>query len=515
MDPMDSMELEPPVAVSGPLEEFASYAAGVAKTFGVTFAFSPQVVPASEGSAPVEVRLSTDLGVAFPFEMQQLAFVLPNSAFESVGASWGKVAVTPKLKVNRTMPSSVGGIEVPPHDMAIGEKAVCLLSFHNLALQIGTPPPAGTLHEKAAFAFASKFLERFQWLADEGNAGERASLFQLARRTLELKKRKITPILKPVESPDGLIPHEIRLSDIDYSKIAQLQNSNTEFTMGMDKFNRSLSSEEAAVAWSENPTAQKIVVDRLNKWIESESETMGKESRRNGLLNVVLAHEFNFSDPTTRTLMTVGIVFFRPKPHEPPKNAAGLVQKLRKVADSYDYPTILSKMQLYQRFRKLISNDGATELLQKAVSKKSDSKKFDLFFKSCSEYGLLPLLVEFVIVLKRLCDDAAVPPIRFEEAADSRGVAAKDEILNLFENIRSRVGASPKIMSYMDERLGWDLNDARWTNKGGLPPSRATLSIKLTAEGGQSLGPTPPTWNAFQTALNEALRRLQIDPPEL
>ena len=505
---MDSMELEPPVVVSGPLEEFASYAAGVAKTFGVTFAFSPQHVSTNKGSAPVEVRLSTDLGVAFPFEMQQLAFVLPNSAFDSVGASWGKVAVTPKLKVNRTMPSSVRGIEVPPHDMAIGEKAVCLLSFHNLALQIGTPPSAGTLHEKAAFAFASKFLERFQWLAEEGKAGERAPLFQLARPELGPGR---APVLKVVESPDDLIPHEIRLSDIDYSKIARLQNENREFTIDMAQF-APLSPEEAAFAWSDNPMAQNIVVDRLKKWIEFESETTNKEPRLKGFVNVVVEHEFDFRDPITRTLTTVSIVFITPKPHEPPKNATGLVQKLRKVADSYDYPTILSKMQLYQRFRKLISNDGATELLQKAVSKKSDPGKFDIFLKSCSEYGVLPLLVEFVMVLKRLCDDAVVPPIRFEEAADSRGVTAKDEILDLFGNIQSRVGASPKIVAYMDERLGWDLNDARWTKKGGLPPARATLSIKLTAAGGQALGPTPRTWNAFGTALKEALKRLQIDP---
>lgn len=512
-----SMEVEPQPQ-SPEFQRFASFAAQVAKTMGATFAFLPRHAP-EPGKKQRDVRLTVNTGFAFPCEMQELAFVLPNSTFESPGADWGEVEAVPSLRTGRTVPSVIGDVAMPAHEMSVAGSGLCLLNFNNVPLGGNAPPSAGALYENAAFAFASEFLSRFQWIADErrrstidstvdAGAGDRFELHRLLAPRYPFTE--VEPRL--VASADDLVPHEIRLSNLDYNKIASLQLDNPELTPSMAMFPSGLAADVAEVAWGEDETVATIVKDRLDSWNREEGMTTGMESATRGLAGENKT-EHAFTTTADGIQMIVTIVLTRP-PSRTSNSDVELMQKLRTFSNRYEYPTRLTVLPLYQRFRRLMTNPSAIALMKTASSRARNAEDLKKFVDQCAHHSVLPLLLEFMAVIKRIRDivDFYVPRGVGADSAPTIDSAAGVQIDELFGGVKSAVARSTKISEYINERMGWDVTDPRWTSKGGTPPPRATLSIKLAVAGGAGGGRTPPSWGLFEHALQQALGRLQIDP---
>ncbi|MEC6988594.1 MAG: hypothetical protein VXW98_07170, partial [Actinomycetota bacterium] len=418
----------------------------------VAFNFNVRHRP-KDGEKQREVRLNLLNTFAFPFQYQELAFVLPNSTFESAGAQWGQVKTEPSFRMDRTTTTTVGGIRIPPHELTMNPLASCTLSFRNVELDAG-PLPSG-LHEDAAYAFASEFLKRFQWLADEHGKGN-----EFVLQTNRLSGEEGTPMPTAIVTAGDLIPKRIQLSNIDYAGLRNNQlkqawenSPTTDFETDFDpvRDTERVAELEAEFkgkifpAWNEGPSVAawsdeaifKIVKKRLKGWnrqLSAFKPTGVPSLARSG------------SDGEVYRFVEDGVAVTIEVQRREERTAPA--QSLKSIADFESFVTPLTMLPLFQRFRLLALNATALELIELALD--PDPKyKFDLLFKDAMEYRVLPMLIEFTAVLfklKQLPDD----PFEENEKLSKQIDALKDKL-------SAKLGRSgTKFNDYFKELLARD-----------------------------------------------------------
>jgi hypothetical protein len=162
-----------------------------------------------------DVKMSGTTQLVFPMDYHDLALALPNSKFESAGATWTKALARPTFTSNRTQPTviqgSEGTVEMPVHTFTMSPDANCSLEIKNIDLSA-----AGgvDLHANASLLYAREIHKRFQWIATERSGS--SIRFALARTIPD----GIKPVDESILNARSMIPRSILLEHLNYDVIS-------------------------------------------------------------------------------------------------------------------------------------------------------------------------------------------------------------------------------------------------------------------------------------------------------
>lgn len=162
-----------------------------------------------------DVKMSGTTQLVFPMDYHELALALPNSKFESAGASWTKALTRPNFTSNRTQPTVIQGgdgtVEMPVHTFTMSSDANCSLEIKNMDLsntgRVG-------LHAEASLLYAREIKKRFQWIATE-RSGLNIS-FALTRTIPD----GIKPTEETILDFQSMVPRSILLEQLNYDVIS-------------------------------------------------------------------------------------------------------------------------------------------------------------------------------------------------------------------------------------------------------------------------------------------------------
>ena len=546
----DGEPVEPLLGMIPKNSNIGGFCSVVADTAAVTYTFSLKHVPNTD-EPPREVKMSGSSLVEFPMGLHEFAYILPCSKFMSAGAGWEQVLKLPSFSVSRTVATHVHldaeVLSVPPYELNVGPAGNCTVKFQPFEIS-SISDADGMLHQRTAFAYIRDLTRRFAWAATERN--QRITKFVSKRNSTNGDTLRIAQLA--IESAESLVPHELTISNLKYSILADPQFRDEVVSMAAyEKESGLFSTTSTPLPAKENRTVYTILSERLERWnsamktIDMEEEPNFRDERMKKTTKpdeqdqndeeLVVQHTFfrAINQASRKRSMLIKCSITLPTYKDIAYKHAGtsdksyerIVDAFKRVADylpdsKFDQGF---RTPLFQRMRVLLASAEMRELLGAATKKRNYDEQlhFNAFLKRCIDAKLLPLLIEGIVVLKRVRNDDLLKERfarTFDEEIHDSFLAHTGEIEEVFKKLLTGLVPYYQFLQGIDKMMRRTPEDPAWIQHGGTTGSKS-LTIKLTASpyGSSSTsipGPTPLNESDFKGALAAAICRLLFDPSQ-
>jgi len=167
------------------------------------------------------IKMNGPSSFVFPMEHHELSFALPNSKFESSGATWGDARTDPQFTSNRTSISVIKpdaaatgdtAVDMPIHTFKVSASGNCKLVLPDINLESNTD-----LEQNATLRYAHEIRRRYQWIASERSG--KTIPFQLHRAISSYRRPQNIQIH---ESDKKIVPMSIELKLLNYDYLQNL-----------------------------------------------------------------------------------------------------------------------------------------------------------------------------------------------------------------------------------------------------------------------------------------------------
>jgi hypothetical protein len=552
-----------------PVLGFAETLNDVSNVTSLSYAFSIHHEPPNEDEEHREIKMSGTSVLAFPMNLNEFAYAMPNSKFVSAGANSGQALTKPTFSANRTIESHIRygdgeSVPIPAHEFTTTSDANCTLTVSKQKLPGGNSP-YGALFANSVFQYANEVNRRFSWMAIEK---ARAKLKFTLNREIPLENSLETQTLK-ITSSEHMVPRSVTVEELNYAAVSS--DAMGEFIVGIlskmetgmfDKRTRKMDSNtlnemrktnkgyvepdlparlpaqiEGKQMWDED-NIYEIIYNRIGRWNKYARDTSEVPAFRKEIRNV------SSGTAGSAQVHSLTHTFFRPTGGRRTSQLIRCEIKLTEYKDTEraealdgkdptgeNITTMLNGMSkkipdsnksgvrnpLFQRFRLIMASSELRQLLMRAIDANSvgDMKKL---VSECASSRVLPALVEAVALLVSMRTTMKTKPETIaKHPALGWVLQGPGRIFeDTFRTMKSALEVYPKFLEYADKLSKTESSNAMWILNGGTRAS-VSLSISMTAH---TFGKYPnsfrtvslPTPNSYLPALAACIGRIVYDP---